>query len=418
MAAHNHRAEGRKPPDPGRSDHESNPVSGGIRDDETIPSGQGLANRQARDGLTMFNSRSALAKRRYAPVQDDKLEWSPNGGELAMFTDDRLAELLGIAPSAAVECALRSASVDPVAAVIANPGKRIRAQLVAMIYRLFHDDRAVSIAAAKQCRECADVVELIHAGSLIVDDIEDGSQLRRGRPAVHVQYGMPLALNAGNWLYFWPFEVLKQSGLSRDQLVSVYEHCHRTLLRAHFGQAIDLGSKVNYLPQSSVAEVCFASIKLKTGALTGFAALLGGAVAEMSESILSVLDDFGVDLGIALQMFDDLGNVIGRCDPLKRYEDLSLSRPSWVWARAADLSDAYAYEVFLAAVAQLPDAVALESWFDSHGLIEAARRSAWEHLERAFARLERRLAANEIAWSTRAFNELRQLGEEIAVAYG
>jgi len=418
MAAYNHRAAGRKPPHPGRSDRESNPVSGGIRDDESLPLGQGLANREARDGLTMYNSRAAPAKRWYAPVQDDKPEWPPISGELALFADGRLAELLGIAPSAAVESALRSALADPVAAVIANPGKRIRAQLVTMTYRLFHDDRAASFAAAKQCRECADVVEFIHAGSLIVDDIEDGSQLRRGRPAVHVEYGLPLALNAGNWLYFWPLEVLKDSGLSRDQLISVYEHCHRTLLRAHFGQAIDLGAKVNHLPQSSVAEVCFASIKLKTGALTGFAALLGGAVAGLSETLLTVLDDFGVDLGIALQMFDDLGNVIGKCDPLKRYDDLLLSRPSWVWACAAQLSDAYAYEAFLAAVVRLPDATLLEKWLDSHDLIAVARKSAREHLELAFARLERRLAAHDIAWSARAFNELRQLGEEIAVAYG
>jgi len=287
-----------------------------------------------------------------------------------------------------------------------------------MAYRLVHGDATASLMAAKQCRACADVVELIHAGSLIVDDIEDGSQLRRGRPAVHVEYGMPLALNAGNWLYFWPFEVLKDSGLSRDQLLTVYEHCHRTLLRAHFGQAIDLGAKVNHLAQSSVAEVCFASIKLKTGALTGFAALMGGAVASASEMTLTVLDDFGVDLGMALQMFDDLGNVIGKCDPLKRYEDPSLSRPSWVWACAADLSDAYSYEGFLAAVARLPDATLLEKWLDSNDLIEVTRKSAREHLELAFARLERRLAANDIAWSARAFNELRQLGEEIAVAYG
>ncbi len=335
-----------------------------------------------------------------------------------IVADGHLAELLGLDSAGVVQEVLRNSLLNPVTTLTSNHGKRVRAQLVSMAYRLVHGDATASLMAAKQCRACADVVEFIHAGSLIVDDIEDGSQLRRGRPAVHVEYGMPLALNAGNWLYFWPFEVLKDSGLSRDQLLTVYEHCHRTLLRAHFGQAIDLGAKVNHLAQSSVAEVCFASIKLKTGALTGFAALMGGAVASASEMTLTVLDDFGVDLGMALQMFDDLGNVIGKCDPLKRYEDLSLSRPSWVWACAADLSDAYSYEGFLAAVARLPDATLLEKWLDSNDLIEVTRKSAREHLELAFARLERRLTANDIAWSARALNELRQLGEEIAVAYG
>ncbi len=117
-------------------------------------------------------------------------------------------------------------------------------------------------------------------------------------------------------------------------------------------------------------------------------------------------------------MFDDLGNVIGKCDPRKRNEDLSLARPSWVWACASKMSKPYAYNAFLAAVAHLPDAKLLESWFQSHGLVEAIRASARQHLEKAFTGLERDLAANKVPWSVRAFNELRQLGEEIAVAYG
>jgi len=283
---------------------------------------------------------------------------------------------------------------------------------------LFHDDRAVSLTAAKQCRDCAEVVELIHAGSLIVDDIEDGSALRRGRPALHMQYGIPLALNAGNWLYFWPFELLKEAGLAAEQLVSSYERYNRTLLRAHFGQALDLGAKMAQLPQQSVTEVCLAGMTLKTGALMGFAAALGGTVAGTSQPVQNLLEQFGVDLGVALQMFDDLGNVIGKCDPQKRYEDLSLARPSWVWACAANASDAYAYEDFLDAVAKLPDVERLESWLGDHNLIRVTRASARRQLERAYEKLEQGLRDAGIGWSARTFGELRLLGEEIAVAYG
>src|SRR5512147_139238 len=118
-------------------------------------------------GLTMY-SRSVSAKRRVAPSSDDKPGRPASGTEAAVFADGHLVELLGLNHSAAVESALRAALLDPVASLTANPGKRIRAQLVAMSYRLFHDDRAVSLAAAKQCRDCAEVVELIHAGSLII----------------------------------------------------------------------------------------------------------------------------------------------------------------------------------------------------------------------------------------------------------
>ncbi len=370
-------------------------------------------------GLTIYSGANS-AKRRVKPVHEDKPAKSlnGNGADVGMFADSRLTELLGIDHSAAVASALREALLDPVAALTANPGKRLRAQVVSMTYRLFHDDRAVSFAAAKQCRDCADVIELMHAGSLIVDDIEDGSKMRRGRPALHVQFGVPLALNAGNWLYFWPFELLKDAGLAAEQMACLYERYNRTLLRAHFGQALDLGAKVPQLPQTSVAEVCLAGLTLKTGALMGFAAALGGTVAGKPHRVIESLDAFGVDLGIALQMYDDLGNVIGKCDPQKRYEDLSLSRPSWVWACAANCSDAYEYETFLSAVAELPNAKSLESWIAFHDLIPTTRASARQHLDYAFDRLKQSLCEADLAWSSRAFNELRQLGEEIAVAYG
>ncbi|MGZ8450919.1 MAG: polyprenyl synthetase family protein [Candidatus Binatia bacterium] len=370
-------------------------------------------------GLTIYSGANS-AKRRVKPVHEDKPAKSlnGNGADVGMFADSRLTELLGIDHSAAVASALREALLDPVAALTANPGKRLRAQVVSMTYRLFHDDRAVSFSAAKQCRDCADVIELMHAGSLIVDDIEDGSKMRRGRPALHVQFGVPLALNAGNWLYFWPFELLKDAGLAAEQMACLYERYNRTLLRAHFGQALDLGAKVPQLPQSSVAEVCLAGMTLKTGALMGFAAALGGTVAGKPQRVIESLDAFGVDLGIALQMYDDLGNVIGKCDPQKRFEDLLLSRPSWVWACAANCSDAYEYETFLSAVAELPNAKSLESWIAFHDLIPTTRASARQHLDYAFDRLKQRLCEADLAWSSRALHELRQLGEEIAVAYG
>lgn len=370
-------------------------------------------------GFTMYG-RATPVKRRIAPAAEESASRSVggSGAEVGMLGDGRLAALLGTEHSDAVERSLREALLDPVASLTANPGKRIRAQLVAMTYRLFHDDRAVSLSAAKQCRDCAEVVELMHAGSLIVDDIEDGSAMRRGRPALHVQFGVPLALNAGNWLYFWPFELLKEAGLAADQLLTVYERYNRTLLRAHFGQALDLGAKMARLPQDSVAEVCLAGMTLKTGALMGFSATLGGTLAGAAPAVLSALDDFGVDLGVALQMYDDLGNVIGKSDPQKRYEDLLLSRPSWVWACAANSADAYEYEEFLNALGELPTPESLERWIAVHGLIDSTRASARRHLDRAFDRLERRLHSADTAWSVRVFNELRQLGEEIAVAYG
>lgn len=351
--------------------------------------------------------------------QINRYENSQSDESVRPIPDQRyLSELIGFDAAPAVTNILADVLMRPIAELVANPGKRIRAQLVSFSYRLLAGDRPLSYTAMKRHRSCAEAIELLHAGSLIVDDIEDGSTVRRGRPALHRIYGMPLALNAGNWLYFWPAELLKQTGLNEDDLLLVYEHYHSTLLRAHFGQALDLGTRVDTLAQDAVTDVCLASMRLKTGALMGFAALLGAALADASEQLLSSIEEFGRDLGVALQMFDDLGNAIGKCEPAKRYEDLTLARPSWLWACAAQSSSTADYRDFVAAARKLPDSAELECWMERHELVQRTRRSARAHLDLSFQALRNRLTAEHVRWSPQVLEELYVLGEEIAVAYG
>ena len=348
------------------------------------------------------------------PLQDSQ-HWPVAGVSGTMLPRaERWQELLGLKQVSAVEQILQRALVKPIAELASRRGKRVRGHLVELSCGLLSGDPTG--AHAKDCDLAAAAVEFIHAGSLIVDDIEDGSPVRRGHPALHLRYPMPIALNAGNWLYFWPFDLFKDLAIAPDQLLQIYECCHRTLLRAHFGQAIDLGAKIDVLPQKEVAEVCVASMQLKTGALMGFAALVGAAVAQAPNGLLPILDDFGRNLGVALQMFDDLGNVIGKCEPAKRYEDLLLSRPSWVWACAVDC-EADDYRNFLNAVKRLPDDGQLDAWLAAHNVVERARESARAYLELTFDTLKHRLDASGVRWSRRALDEMRDLGEEIAVAY-
>lgn len=349
---------------------------------------------------------------------DEPQQVSPERAETLLPRPERWPELLGFDGAGAVEEILSRALIDPVQELNTARGKRIRGQLVALSFRLVNGDQPSSPFSSKRCHLAAEAVEFIHAGSLIVDDIEDGSEVRRGRPALHLRYPMPIALNAGNWLYFWPFDLFREMGLPPGQLLLVHDFCHRTLLRAHFGQALDLGARIDRLAQASVADVCLASMRLKTGALMGFAAFIGGVIAASSNRLLPVLDDFGRDLGVALQMFDDLGNALGKCEPAKRYEDLVLARPSWVWACAAQHSIPSEYRRFLAAVGRLPDAAELEAWLEDRAILVRTRDTARSYLDACFDALARRLSGSGVRWSRRAFNELRQLGEEIAVAYG
>ena len=362
--------------------------------------------------LAQMNSMAEATAR--SPHAATGLEHGTNG---YVTEDEKLNDLLGLRSGAAVDDIIKVALLNPVKDVTSNHGKRIRGKLVTLSYRLLAEGSTPSNVEAIQCGICAEVVELIHAGSLVVDDIEDGSMIRRGKPALHIRYGIPTALNAGNWLYFWPFQLIRALELPNRTALSVYEYYHRTLLRAHFGQAMDLGSRVDRLLQTRVPEVCLATMELKTGALMGFAMVLGAATARATETATSLVDEFGRDLGIALQMFDDLGNVLGIREPAKKYEDLMLRRPSWAWGCAARTSSPQNYQQFVAAVGKLPDACELEDWIDKHRLIQRMRESARHRLECTFNHLKIGLESKHARWSARALDEIRELGEEIALAY-
>lgn len=275
--------------------------------------------------------------------------------------------ILGFSLSPHARGTIEGALLAPLRSFVERPSKGFRSQLA----ELGMDIGGGSVPSdpverAERLALASKIVEAIHAGSLVVDDIEDGSEFRRGEPALHRRYGVGVALNAANWLYFWPFERVRGCSLAPEAELQVYRICQKALLLAHFGQALDLGTCIDEVPRAQLREVCFASLTLKTGALAalacGLGALLGGAIDKKLDAAI----EFGKSFGIALQMFDDLGNFLGAdaADPIKRFEDLRLRRPSWVWVIASELGaerDA-TFGAFTAAVETLPDTGAIEAW--------------------------------------------------------
>ncbi len=115
--------------------------------------------------------------------------------------------------------------------------------------------------------EISGAIENLHAGSLIIDDIQDDSQTRRGQATMHRRIGMPLAINAGNWMYFGALECLSESSLPAEQrwlLLRAMVHAAR---RCHEGQAIDLHARVDSIPAANWHETTLSISTLKTGAL-------------------------------------------------------------------------------------------------------------------------------------------------------
>ena len=184
--------------------------------------------------------------------------------------------------------------------------------------------------------ELAAIVEAIHGGTSIVDDIEDGSTHRRGRPALHVVHGLPLALNAGHWLELWSFRLVEQLGLAPGLELDVTRRISATLLRRHYGQALDLSVRVTELAQEEVAGTVAAITDLKAGALVELATTLGAVVAGADFTRVAALGAYGAALGRSMQMLDDLAVLFEKKHPDRRDQQLRGDRPSWTWAWLAD----------------------------------------------------------------------------------
>jgi geranylgeranyl diphosphate synthase type I len=151
-------------------------------------------------------------------------------------------------------------------------------------------------------------VELLHTFSLVHDDIEDGAETRRGHPAVHVVDGVPVAINAGDALHALAWTTVLAVDAPPKRTLDVAKMFSYTLDRMVAGQARDLIWTRDHRSDISFDDY-IDMVRGKTGALLGFAA---AAPAELlGHEGAGRLYMFGEELGIALQLLDDVAGVRG-----------------------------------------------------------------------------------------------------------
>jgi geranylgeranyl pyrophosphate synthase len=218
-----------------------------------------------------------------------------------------------------------------------RPGKAFRARLVEVSF-------ALCGGVAQAPRAALEAIELLHGGSLIVDDIQDDAEERRGAPALHRTIGTARALNVGNWLYFMALAKLDQLELGDARGLALTRAAHRCFLRCHEGQALDLTLRVSEIKRGEVAAIAFTTSQLKTGALMSFATRLGALAAHADQADVQSLARFGELTGTALQMLDDLGSFCAEDRREKGREDLRGERVNFVWAWASEVLDAITYK--------------------------------------------------------------------------
>lgn len=190
----------------------------------------------------------------------------------------------------------------PVWDFLGRGGKRWRPVLMLLCCEAVGGD-------AKKAIEFAPIPELIHNASLILDDIEDNSSLRRGKPALHIVYGLDTAANVGSGLCHMPYLVVRNSGLNEKMKADLYALIAEETVKIHLGQALDIFWHKNSIIPKKGEYLQMAA--LKSGTLPRLAAKLGAKLGRGSESQVAALGDFAESLGVAFQIHDDILGISG-----------------------------------------------------------------------------------------------------------
>ncbi|MBD3750765.1 MAG: polyprenyl synthetase family protein [Sphingobacteriales bacterium] len=192
---------------------------------------------------------------------------------------------------------------EPISYLMSLGGKRLRPALVLMATDLFGGaiEDAISPALA---------VELFHNFTLMHDDIMDKAPLRRGKPTVHAKWNEAVAILSGDVMFVKAYQMMIQ--VKPDILSSVLAIFNETAIGVCEGQQIDMNFECR--AQVGIPEY-LEMIKLKTAVLLGGALKIGALIGNASEKDAQNLYDFGVNLGIAFQLQDDILDVYG--DPEK-----------------------------------------------------------------------------------------------------
>ncbi len=189
-------------------------------------------------------------------------------------------------------------------------GKRMRPAMAMLACQAAGGDPDRALATG-----CA--IEVFHAAALIHDDIMDGSLLRRGEPCAHVQHGVSLAINAGDYaLGLVCTMVVRDKGLDDKTKLAVLEVISEMSERTVEGQALDVGWVRDEIYDLNPDDYMLMALG-KTGYYSGIAPLKAGAIiGGATEQEIEALAGFGKNCSVAFQIQDDLLNLIGDEDTM------------------------------------------------------------------------------------------------------
>jgi len=198
--------------------------------------------------------------------------------------------------------ALNKAVAEPFWEFLDRGGKRWRPALFLLIIEALGKN-------PKEFLDFAIIPEVVHNGTIIVDDVEDSSEMRRGKPCTYKIYGIDIAINVGNAMYYMPLITLMKyrDRISKEKLSRLYEIYVQEMINLSFGQAMDIAwhkglANADQINIEDYMQMC----AYKTGTLARMAARMAAVLADADEKLVEKLGRFAEAIGVAFQVQDDI----------------------------------------------------------------------------------------------------------------
>ena len=213
---------------------------------------------------------------------------------------------------------------EPIEYTLAAGGKRVRPHL-AMIASQMFDGKDEDVLPA------ALALEVFHNFTLLHDDVMDKADVRRGRPTVHVKWNENTAILSGDQMLIEAYKLL--SGVPADKLPKVLQFFNQMATEICEGQQYD----VDFESQEHVTIADYLKmIRLKTSVLLANALQIGAYIAGADTQAQEALYQFGIHIGLAFQIQDDILDVWG--DPKTFGKavggDISCNKKTFVYLEA------------------------------------------------------------------------------------
>lgn len=218
---------------------------------------------------------------------------------------------------------------EPIAYTLAMGGKRLRPVMVLLACNLFTEKIEKAFPAAM-------AIEVFHNFTLLHDDIMDQADVRRNSPTVHVKYNPNIAILSGDAMSIMAYNYLRKS--ETQNLSSMIQLFSQTALEVCEGQQLDMDFETRM--NVSIPEY-LNMIRLKTAVLLACSLKIGALAANAENQIADLLYVFGLNLGIAFQLQDDLLDVFADQEKFgKRIGgDIVSNKKTFLLLKALELSD-------------------------------------------------------------------------------